>query len=146
MHKHLFFILISLIISLKGTCNDKTSAFLVKQNAMIAANNAVHAKKAYQVIAYSKKDNLPLADASHVQPKHQKLKAVILAITLGVFGVHRIYLGTSPFIPIAYTLTLGGFAILPLIDAINIIFSKDPDKYKNNRQFFMWVKNEKKGG
>lgn len=79
--------------------------------------------------------------SSEPEVKHKKLKAVILAITLGHFGVHRIYLGTNPEIPVVYSLTLGGgLGLLPLIDAIAIIFTKDLSKFENNSRVFMWIK------
>jgi TM2 domain-containing membrane protein YozV len=70
-----------------------------------------------------------------------KIIAVTLAITLGVFGVHRLYLGTKALVPIAYTLTLGGgMAILPIIDIIYIISAKDINQITNNDFIFMWNK------
>jgi TM2 domain-containing membrane protein YozV len=70
-----------------------------------------------------------------------KLVAGLLAITLGPFGVHRLYLGTSPKVPIAYTLTLGGgFFILPLIDIFYIILSRKPEDIENNNHLFIWNK------
>ena len=73
-----------------------------------------------------------------------KATAVALAVTLGVFGVHRMYLGTSPRIPITYTLTLGGgFFILPAIDIVYILMAKTPDQLTNNNSIFMWNKIKK---
>ena len=73
-----------------------------------------------------------------VQPKFRKLKAVLLAVFLGHFGVHRIYLGTNENVPIVYSLTLGGgFGLLPLIA---ILTTKDLDEYANNNKVFMWSK------
>ena len=75
----------------------------------------------------------------HFQPKHRKLKAVLLAVFLGHFGVHRIYLGTSPNVPVVYSLTLGGgLGLLPLIDIYSILKSKDLNEFKNSNQVFMW--------
>lgn len=76
-----------------------------------------------------------------LEPKLKKLKAVLLAIFLGHFGVHRIYLGTSPNVPVVYSLTLGGgFGLLPLFDIIAILTSKDLDQFSNNSRVFMWSK------
>lgn len=70
-----------------------------------------------------------------------KLVAGLLALTLGPFGVHRLYLGTSPRVPIAYTLTLGGgFFILPLIDIFYIILSENPEDIEDNNHVFIWNK------
>jgi len=73
-----------------------------------------------------------------------KLTAISLAITLGVFGVHRLYLGTKPNVPIVYTLTLGGgFFVLPIIDIVYIILAKDIQQIRNNDYVFMWNKKKK---
>lgn len=74
------------------------------------------------------------------QPKFKKLKAALLSLFLGHFGVHRIYLGTSATVPVVYTLTLGGgLGILPLIDFFHIVFSKDLERFENNDRVFMWI-------
>ena len=71
----------------------------------------------------------------------RKIIAVSLAVTLGVFGVHRLYLGTSTKVPIIYTLTLGGgFGVLVVSDIIAIIASKDLDEYSSEEKVFMWAK------
>lgn len=76
-----------------------------------------------------------------VKPKFRKLKAVLLAVFLGHFGVHRIYLGTNQNVPIVYSLTLGGgFGLLPLFDIIAILTTKDLDEYVGNDKVFMWSK------
>jgi len=75
-------------------------------------------------------------------PKQEKpkLTAITLAVFLGAFGVHRLYLGTHPKVPVIYTLTLGGgFGILPLTDIAAIITAKDLEKYKNNEKVVMWI-------
>lgn len=70
-----------------------------------------------------------------------KAVAITLAVTLGVFGVHRLYLGTSNKIPIIYTLTLGGgFGFLLVSDIIAIAATKDINTYSPNEQVFMWAK------
>ncbi|MBL4709088.1 MAG: TM2 domain-containing protein [Flavobacteriales bacterium] len=81
-------------------------------------------------------------DATSVtQPKFKKLKAVLLAVFLGHFGVHRIYLGTAANVPVVYSLTLGGgFGLLPLLDIVAILTTEDLDKYTNNDKVFMWSK------
>tara|TARA_B110000046_G_scaffold31498_1_gene33461 strand:- start:7605 stop:8003 length:399 start_codon:yes stop_codon:yes gene_type:complete len=79
-----------------------------------------------------------------VHPKLRKLKAILLAVFLGHFGVHRIYLGTSENVPIVYSLTLGGgFGLLPLFDIVAILTSKDLDEYASNNKVFMWSKQKK---
>lgn len=74
-------------------------------------------------------------------PKHQRLKVALLTIFLGHFGVHRIYLGTSPNVPVVYSLTLGGgLGILPLIDLVAILTTPTLDKYQDSSRVFMWNK------
>lgn len=74
-----------------------------------------------------------------------KLTAAVLALALGPLGVHRLYLGTHPIVPVAYVLTLGGgIFILPFIDFVAIVFTKDITHYMDNKQFFMWVNKEGK--
>jgi TM2 domain-containing membrane protein YozV len=79
--------------------------------------------------------------------KNQKLNKRITAAVLsfpfpfGMVGLHRIYLGTKPYVPVAYIGSLGGvFGILPLIDFFAITFDKDFDHYRDNGKVFMWVK------
>jgi len=75
--------------------------------------------------------------------KNRKVTAAILAFPFpfGIVGVHRIYLGTKPYVPVAYIATLGGvFGILPFIDFCVILGSKDVDRFVNNGKVFMWVK------
>ena len=75
------------------------------------------------------------ADSLH--PK--KWLAAVFAVTLGPFGVHRLYLGTSTKVPIFYTLTLGGgLGILPLIDLIAIL-TNDRHRFTNNERVIMWL-------
>lgn len=63
-----------------------------------------------------------------------------LALTLGTFGAHRIYLGTDAKVPIIYGLTFGGFGVLVLIDAVHILLTKDLDACRANNKVFMWAK------
>jgi TM2 domain-containing membrane protein YozV len=76
--------------------------------------------------------------------ENKKLIAAILAfpVPFGFLGLHRIYLGTEPWIPVVYLVTAGGGFILPLLDFIAIICAdKDELKaYENNVKLFMWVK------
>lgn len=74
--------------------------------------------------------------------KNKKLIAALLAFPFpfGIVGLHRIYLGTSPHVPLVYIGTLGGgFGLIPLIDFIAILFEKDIEHYMNNNKVFMWI-------
>jgi TM2 domain-containing membrane protein YozV len=77
------------------------------------------------------------------QKKNKKIIAAVLAFPFpfGIVGLHRIYLGTSPHVPIVYIGTFGGvLGILPFIDFCVIVLDKDFDRYMNNNRIFMWVK------
>ena len=76
------------------------------------------------------------------QRLNKRITAAVLAFPFpfGIVGLHRIYLGTEPYVPVAYIASLGGvFGILPLIDFFVITFNKDFDQYRNNGKVFMWV-------
>jgi TM2 domain-containing membrane protein YozV len=76
--------------------------------------------------------------------KIKKRIAAILAFPFpfGLLGLHRVFLGTKPYIPFVYIGTLGGcFLILPVIDFIAIL-SSDKETFKgfeNNPKVFMWA-------
>ena len=72
--------------------------------------------------------------------RRKKVIAVILAVTVGPFGIHRLYYGTDKRVPIIYSLTLGAFGILPLADIIAILTSRDIETYFNNKAVVMWMK------
>ena len=73
-------------------------------------------------------------------PHVSRALAAALAVTLGPFGAHRLYLGTTPKVPLLYGLTFGGFGVLVLIDLGHILFTQDLAVYQNNRQVLMWAK------
>jgi TM2 domain-containing membrane protein YozV len=75
--------------------------------------------------------------------KRKKLIAACLAfpVPFGIFGGHRIYLGSQPYVPLIYILTLGGACgILPFIDFVVILLDKDITRFEKNKKVFMWVK------
>ncbi|HXC04225.1 MAG TPA: hypothetical protein VNZ86_05690 [Bacteroidia bacterium] len=74
---------------------------------------------------------------------HKRFIAACLAFPLptGFLGAHRIFLGTNPYIPVAYVATLGGcLGVIPAVDFFAILFSRDLDQYTNNPRMFMWLK------
>jgi len=75
-----------------------------------------------------------------VQAENPRLVGSILALTLGPFGMHRIYFGTDVKVPIFYTLTLGGgMGFLPFVDLLHILFVRDLSYYYSNPRVFMFV-------
>lgn len=85
------------------------------------------------------KNQLKLPSEIFQVQKRTKGGAILMAVLTGPLGGHRLYLGTEPHVPIVYTLTLGGgMGLLPVIDIIVILVSKDISKYENNSQVIMW--------
>lgn len=93
---------------------------------------------------YNKRRPVPfLKRIREKQINNRRLIAAILAFPFpfGIVGLHRIYLGTKPYVPVTYIASLGGiFGILPLIDFFVLAFDKDTSKFENNEKVFMWVK------
>jgi TM2 domain-containing membrane protein YozV len=67
-----------------------------------------------------------------------RLTAIALNLTLGVFGMHRLYLGTDVKVPVFYTLTIGGGMVLWIVDLGYLIFEDDISRFYNNPGMFMW--------
>jgi len=114
---------------------------------LLFAGTAVHANsveyktqgKAFFLKDYTNRQLT--ADSTHdtVCVKKHKLIAALLAFPLGIFGLHRIYLGTSAVTTLAYIATFGGvFGILPFIDFVLILINRDVNTYANNKGVFMW--------
>lgn len=77
------------------------------------------------------------------QKLNKRVTSAVLAFPFpfGMVGLHRIYLGTKPHVPVVYIGSFGGACgILPLIDFFMIIFTKDFDHYRDNGKVFMWIK------
>ncbi len=91
----------------------------------------------------SKKPNPIFQLFKKKQKRNKKITAAVLAFPFpfGIVGLHRIYLGTKPYVPVAYIASLGGvFGVLPFIDFCTILFNKDFDQYRDNGKVFMWIK------
>ena len=81
---------------------------------------------------------LEVRPASPAKEEPRRWVAAVLALGLGPFGAHRLYLGTDTKVPIIYGITFGGFAVIPLIDLAHILFSKDLTPYEGNYKVLMW--------
>lgn len=119
--------------------------FHFTSSAEIRGNSAVAMISAPEVAAIHcfHSDALPLTVFGDTIVHHRKHKliAALLAFPLGVFGLHRIYLGTSTGVPFAYIATLGGgLGILPFIDFVMILLCKDVNTYAHNPAIFMWTR------
>ncbi|MEA1873612.1 MAG: hypothetical protein U9N51_04160 [Bacteroidota bacterium] len=74
------------------------------------------------------------------QRKASKLIAIAADLLTGPLGGHRIYLGTKPYVPVVYAMTLGGgMGFLPVADLFVIIFTRNLGKYCDNPQIIMWL-------
>ncbi len=132
--KFLFFVL-SIVLSIKSYAtvsisqkNIETQTYVVYVAEVVTENNNPN-----PILKLIKKR----------QRLNKKITAAALAFPFpfGIVGLHRIYLGTKPHVPIVYIATLGGvFGILPLVDFFVIIADKDFEQYKNNGKVFMWIK------
>jgi TM2 domain-containing membrane protein YozV len=76
--------------------------------------------------------------------RRKKLITCIMAFPLpfGFVGMHRIYLGSEPWVPIVYLCTAGGgCGLLPLIDFLYLVTANEEEfkKYENNPKVFMFV-------
>ena len=105
---------------------------LLMSPAIISANVDIPKVKTHKQI------RLPFFKKRKLQNTHNKWVAAGLDISLGVFGVHRLYLGTEAHVRVMYTLRLGGGGILILVDLGLIIFSKDIETYSDSGHIFMW--------
>ncbi len=76
--------------------------------------------------------------AAFSHPENARRVAILLDASLGFFGVHRMYLGTSPKIPVFYTLSMGGGGVLWLVDLGVLIMHKDISPFLNNPKMLMW--------
>lgn len=122
----LTFILISFSFITKADDNlELTSTELIVLTGLdsLSESNEIIFDEAYEV-------NEPV--------KFKRGKAILFTVFTGLFGGHRIYFGTHHRTPIIYSITLGGLGILPLVDLINIIFTKDLSKFDNKTQIIMW--------
>ena len=76
------------------------------------------------------------------EKKNRKVACAIMAFPFpfGIVGLHRIYMGTAPYVPIVYIGTLGGaLGVLPMIDFIVILCKKNPEQFFGDRRVFMWM-------
>lgn len=123
-------------------CNDSCFLVISPDTAEAPAyNDSSETSPNFAFIRLGKKVfKNPLYRIFKVQKK-DKTTAVVLTIFTGVFGMHRLYLGTKPVVPVVYTFTLGGgVGILPFIDLVVLLFSSDITRFENNNKIFMWVR------
>jgi TM2 domain-containing membrane protein YozV len=85
-------------------------------------------------------DDFPFSAPDSVGRENGRWVCAALAVFLGPFGAHRLYLGTTAKVPVVYGITFGGFYLLVLIDLGHILFSKDLSPFEHNDRVFMWAR------
>ena len=122
--KRHFFLMACVLFSCIAKADNVAATFPTKQHQQIASEILLETI---------------LADTSATsEVKFKRGKAILFTIFTGLFGGHRIYLGTHQRTPILYSVTLGGLGILPLIDLVHIIFTKDLSRFENVPKIIMW--------
>jgi TM2 domain-containing membrane protein YozV len=133
-----FFVLLMMLFTGKMTSSpvhaDHYSLVIVSDSVLLPGKFQLNSKTAEMLAhSFSKMD----------EQKRKKLISAMLAFPFpfGFMGAHRVMLGSKPWIPVVYVATFGGcFGLLPMIDFIAIICSKDIEQYENNPHVFMWLK------
>ena len=83
---------------------------------------------------------LSTADSVALSKEKKLVTALSFPFPLGIVGAHRIFMGAKPIIPVIYIITLGGcFGILPLIDFVILLTTKNYDALRQDK-LFMWIK------
>ena len=140
----LIFFLVGFHISSKAalfSLTESDSAFFLSPQNLAYADNAVENSGIEQQESTALKSSKLALKYKNAFHENKKVTAAVLTFALGMLGVHRLYLGTKPWIPAVYLLTFGGgFLILPFIDFVVILLTDDISKYENNDKVLMWVK------
>jgi hypothetical protein len=110
-----------------------------------ACRVSVQTERQVKLTSLAVKDQKPniLVQLIRKKLRHTKrVMATLLAFPLpfGILALHRIYLGTKPFVPVVYMGTIGGvFGILPFIDFCVLLLDRDIERFNNNGKVFMWI-------
>jgi TM2 domain-containing membrane protein YozV len=132
-------IFLSLVLAVTALCsyNAKASGYTANDNLI---DQMFSKAPETLVVSFSDMALSGKSTATFASADKDVAVALILDFFLGVFGVHRFYLGTEVLTGIGYILTCGGiFGIVPIVDFIVLIIdNKDISKYVNNPKFFMW--------
>lgn len=141
--KRLLFIFICFLQFQLFSNNKKVEVlFLDSANQVICREDV--SLESFENFDFSEKKPNPVFQLFRKKQKlNKRITAAVLAFPLpfGIVGLHRIYLGTKPYVPVAYIASVGGaFGILPFIDFCAISFGKNFDQYRDNGKVFMWIK------
>ncbi len=123
----------------KGSSETITAYTCDTLNTCVINNS----EEVYEIETNARQPNPVLVLFKKKQKLNKRITAAVLAFPFpfGIVGLHRIYLGSQPYVPVAYVASLGGaFGILPFIDFCVITFNgKNFEEYKNNPHIFMWL-------
>jgi TM2 domain-containing membrane protein YozV len=146
MRLKLFFILFNLFLAQNffGAEKIKFSQFIVIDNNYFELmTDEILTPEQNQLFTFEELRPSPLFKIFHFkQNKNKKLTAALLAFPLpfGIVGLHRIYLGCTPYVPVVYIASFGGvLGLIPLIDFCFILLDKKTEKYIDNKKVFMWA-------
>lgn len=87
-------------------------------------------------------DSVSSSNQFHLTENKRIVAAILAFPPFGCLGLHRIYLGTDPWVPVVYVLTLGGCGLIALADFVEICTADDAtfSSYSHNSKVFMWGK------
>ena len=81
--------------------------------------------------------------AAYVAMGNNDIVSLLLTFFLGWTGIHRMYMGSTPWMWILYLLTGGGFGVVVLLDfvfeLIGLVDGSGLGKYYDNPSILMWL-------
>lgn len=81
--------------------------------------------------------------AAYVAMGNNDIVSLLLTFFLGWTGIHRMYMGSTPWMWILYLLTGGGFGVVVLLDfvfeLIGLVDGSGLGKYYDNPNILMWL-------
>lgn len=123
--------------------NNSVKVFYLDSAQQVISSEIISIEELNTISLQDKKPNPVFQIFRKKQRLNKRITSAVLAFPFpfGIVGLHRIYLGTKPHVPVVYIASLGGvFGILPFIDFCAIVFDKDFDSYRDNGKVLMWVK------
>lgn len=131
MNKIFYFIFTVLILNVAGVCKANDTIVPLPVDNIAVYVDSIDVEEYKQVVEQLQ---------SPYSMYCNKTTAIVATVLTGFLGGHRVYMGTEPWVPVVYALTLGGgFGILPLADLGVLIFSKNTNKFCGNSQIIMWL-------
>ncbi len=145
MNKLVLKLAIAFVLLMFGSKTNANSLdSLSINNTSIIDSNIVVSDSILHQVASATNDTITQT-SKDTKKELRKRKAVDILFSFpfpfGFMGAHRVMLGTKPWVPVVYMVTLGGcLGVLPTIDFFVLLLSKNVDQYENNPNIFMWLK------